>query len=116
MTAAVIGIPQAAGHLTPAVVGAAVGLAVLLPVVPYSFELLALRRMTPTAFGTLMALEPAIGVLLGILVLHQSVDGSQVVGILLVVVAGAAAQRGGLRPPDGTGGTEARPSTGPVPF
>jgi len=33
-TAAIIGIPQAAGHLTLAVVAAGVGLAILLPVVP----------------------------------------------------------------------------------
>jgi inner membrane transporter RhtA len=31
----------------------------------------ALRRMTHAAFGTLMALEPAFGVLIGLLVLHQ---------------------------------------------
>jgi inner membrane transporter RhtA len=115
-TAAIIGIPQAAGHLTPAVVAACVGLAILLPVVPYSFELLALRRMTPTAFGTLMALEPAIGVVLGLLVLHQKLSFIQVIGILLVVVAGAAAQRGGPRRPTIIDGTNAQPSTGPVPF
>jgi inner membrane transporter RhtA len=55
--------------------------------------------MTPTAFGTLMALEPAIGVLLGLLVLHQTPSTTKVVGILLVVLAGAAAQhRGRLLP------------------
>jgi inner membrane transporter RhtA len=96
-TAAVVGIPQAAGHLTLEVLAAAAGLAILLPVLPFALELLALRHMTPTAFGTLMALEPAIGVLLGLLVLHQTPSTTQVVGILLVVLAGAAAQRGGLR-------------------
>jgi inner membrane transporter RhtA len=115
-TAAIIGIPQAAGHLTVAVVATGIGLAILLPVVPYSFELLALRRMTPTAFGTLMALEPAIGVVLGILVLDQSVSGIQVIGILLVVVAGAAAQGGGSRRPSVIDGDDAQTSTGPVPF
>lgn len=70
-TAAVIGVPRATGHLTLGVLAAAAGLAILLPVLPFAFELLALRHMTPTAFGTLMALEPAIGVLLGLLVLHQ---------------------------------------------
>ncbi|WP_354147814.1 EamA family transporter [Arthrobacter sp. 754] len=59
----------------------------------------ALRRMTPTAFGTLMALEPAVGVLLGLLILHQQPSAMQVLGILLVVLAGAAAQRGGQRRP-----------------
>ena len=97
LTAAVVGIPQAAGHITLAVLIASVGLALLLPVLPYTFEMLALRRMTPAAFGTLMALEPAIGVALGLLVLHQTPTAVQIVGIALVVVAGAAAQRGGRR-------------------
>ena len=97
VTAAVIGVPQASGHLTLGVVAAAAGLALLLPVLPFALEMLALRQMTHTAFGTLMALEPAIGVLLGLIVLHQHVSIVQVAGILLVVVAGAAAQQGGRR-------------------
>ena len=99
LTAAVIGIPQAAGHLTLGILAAAAGLAILLPVLPFALEMLALRRMTPTAFGTLMALEPALGVLLGLLILHQQPSATQVIGILLVVLAGAAAQRGGQRRP-----------------
>lgn len=110
VTAAVAGIPQAAGHLTPGVLAAAAGLAVLLPVLPFALEMLALRRMTPTAFGTLMALEPAFGVLLGLLVLHQQPAVVQVAGILLVVLAGAAAQRGGRRRPEPRGEPEERPA------
>jgi inner membrane transporter RhtA len=72
---------------------------VLLPVLPYACEMLALRRLTPSAFGTLMALEPALGVVLGLLVLHQRPSIGQIAGILLVVLAGAAAQRGGRRQP-----------------
>ena len=64
-TAALFGIPQAAGHVTLGVLAAAAGLALLLPVLPYALELLALRRMTPSSFGTLMAVEPAFAVLLG---------------------------------------------------
>ncbi|MCU1424816.1 MAG: putative integral rane protein superfamily [Microbacteriaceae bacterium] len=97
VTAAIVGIPQAAGHLTWEVLVAAAGLAVLLPVLPYALEMLALRRMTATAFGTLMALEPAIGVILGLLILHQSISVLQGVGVALVVMAGAAAQRDGRR-------------------
>lgn len=96
-TAAIIGIPQASGHITPGILVAATGLALLLPVLPFALEMLALRQMTPTAFGTLMALEPAIGVLLGLLVLAQTPSPTQLAGILLVVLAGAAAQRGGRR-------------------
>ena len=98
-TAAVVGIPQSAGHLNLGVLSVAFGLAVLMPVLPMALEMLALRRMTPTAFGTLMALEPAIGVLLGLLVLHQQPSLIQFGGITLVVLAGAAAQRGGRRQP-----------------
>jgi inner membrane transporter RhtA len=99
VAAAVVGIPQASGHLSLDILAAAAGLAILLPVLPFALEMLALRRMTPTAFGTLMALEPAVGVLLGLLILHQQPSPIQVVGILLVVLAGAAAQRGGRRTP-----------------
>jgi inner membrane transporter RhtA len=98
-TAALLGIPQAAGHLTLSVLPAAAGLALLIPVLPYALEMFALRQLTPAAFGTLMALEPAIGVLLGLIVLHQRLSVSQLAGILLVVLAGAAAQRGGRRHP-----------------
>lgn len=98
-TAAVVGVPEAWGHITWQVLVAAAGLAVLLPVLPYALELLALRHMNPTAFGTLMALEPAIGVILGMAVLSQVPTGGQVVGILLVVVAGALSQRDAARRP-----------------
>jgi inner membrane transporter RhtA len=97
LTAATIGIPQAAGHITPGTLLAAAGLALLLPVLPFALELLALRQMTTAAFGTLMALEPAIGVILGLLVLHQKPAAIHLAGITLVVGAGACAQRRGRR-------------------
>lgn len=107
-TAAIAGIPQATGHITPGILAAAAGLTILLPVLPFAFELLALRHMTPTAFGTLMALEPAIGVLLGLLVLHQTPSATQLAGILIVVLAGTAAQRDGRRSPPATERTGAQ--------
>ena len=99
-TAAVVGLPQASGHLTVGIIVAATGLAILLPVVPFTLEMAALRDMTPTAFGTLMALEPAIGEILGLVVLHQTPAALQIMGIVLVVVAGAAAQRDTPSTPD----------------
>lgn len=103
VASAVPGVPQAVGHLTPAIVLAGFGLALLLPVLPYALELLALRHLTPTAFGTLMALEPAMGLLLGLVVLRQRPTPLQLVGIALVVVAGSLAQRGGRRLPEEPG-------------
>lgn len=99
-TAAVVGIPQAAGHITPAIVATALGLALLLPVLPFALEMTALRHMNHAAFGTLMALEPAIGVILGLVVLHQHPSPFQTLGIVLVVLTGAAAQRNGQRQPE----------------
>ncbi len=100
-TAAVVGIPQAAGRITATTVVAALGLALLMPVLPFALEMTALRHMNHAAFGTLMALEPAIGVVLGTLVLHQRPSLVQTLGIVMVVVAGAAAQRNGRRQPAG---------------
>jgi inner membrane transporter RhtA len=99
LTAAVVGVPQAWGHISWGVLLAACGLAVLMPVLPFSLELLALRRLTASAFGTLMALEPALGLVMGLLVLSQVPSPLQVLGVVLVVVAGAGAERRGQRPP-----------------
>lgn len=90
---AVVGIPQAAGHLTPMVLLAGLGLGLLHPLLTFALEMSALKRMTTAAFGTLMAIEPAIAVLIGLVVLHQQPTLIQLVGIALVIVAGAAAQQ-----------------------
>ena len=74
-----------------------IGLAVLLPVVPFSLELLALRRLTTAAFGTLMSLEPAIALVIGLVLLHQVPGLWPVLGIAFVVAAGVGAERTGAR-------------------
>ena len=96
---ACVGVPQVINHFDWWVLPIAVGLALLAPVLPFGLEMLALRRMTHLAFGTLMSLEPAFGVLLGLVVLHQVPSVVQGVGMVCVVLAGAAAQRGGTRSP-----------------
>ena len=73
------------------------GLAILLPVVPFALELLALRRLTTGAFGTLMALEPAFALIIGFLALSQVPNGLAVAGIGFVVAAGIGAERSGSR-------------------
>ena len=100
VTTGIVGIPEAIGHISLGVIVASVAIALLFPVATFALEMLALSRMTHTAFGTLMALEPGIGLALGLIVLHQKPSLIQLVGIMLVVVSGAAAQRGGLREPD----------------
>lgn len=85
------------GDLAWWVLPAAAGIALITPVIAFGLEMAALRRMTHTAFGTLLSIEPAFGVLMGLLVLGQTPAVFQLVGIALVIVAGAAAQRDGAR-------------------
>jgi inner membrane transporter RhtA len=54
--------------------------------------------LTTAAFGTLMALEPALGLMIGFALLSQVPDVLQVIGVILVVAAGIGAERGGHRP------------------
>lgn len=90
--------PAVLPRMTPEVLLIGIGLAILLPVVPFALELLALRRLTTAAFGTLMALEPAFAMIVGLIVLHQVPEVAGVVGICLVVMAGIGAARTGARP------------------
>lgn len=83
--------------LTWEVVLVGAGLAVLLPVVPFALEMIALRHLTAAAFGTLMCLEPAIALVVGLVLLGQLPGPGAVVGLALVVAAGLGAERSGAR-------------------
>jgi inner membrane transporter RhtA len=102
-TAAVVASATVGWHvaprLTPELLLIGVGLAVLLPVVPFTLELLALRRLEAGAFGTLMALEPAFALIIGFLALHQALTPVAAAGVGLVVAAGIGAERSGARRP-----------------
>jgi inner membrane transporter RhtA len=91
--------PAVLPRMTPEILLIGVGLAILLPVVPFALELLALRRLTTAAFGTLMALEPAFALIVGLVVLHQIPGPAGIVGICFVVAAGIGAARTGARTP-----------------
>lgn len=76
------------------------GIAVLSSVLPYSLELLALRRMAAAVFGILLSLEPAVAALAGLLVLGQRLGPLQLVGMALVVAASAIIMGAARRDPD----------------
>jgi inner membrane transporter RhtA len=89
------GIADAGGrllHLPYLAIG--FGVAMLSSVIPYSLELEALRRMKPQPFGVLMSLEPAMAALAGLIVIGQSLNALEVVGIGLVITASAGATLG----------------------
>jgi inner membrane transporter RhtA len=89
--------PAVLPRMTPEILVIGIGLAILLPVIPFALEMLALRRLNTAAFGTLMALEPAFAMLVGLIILHQVPGAGGVVGICLVVAAGVGAARTGAR-------------------
>lgn len=97
LVATVVSGPSVLGQLTPELLLAGLGLALLLPVVPFALEMLALRRLTSAAFGTLMSLEPAIALLVGLVLLHQVPGWAPLAGIGFVVAAGIGAERTGAR-------------------
>ena len=97
LVATVVAGPSTVGRLTPEILLVGLGMAVLLPLVPFSLEMLALRRLTTAAFGTLMSLEPAFALLIGLVVLQQVPGWLATVGVACVVVAGIGAERGGAR-------------------
>jgi inner membrane transporter RhtA len=80
------------------------GLAVLSSLLPYSLELLALRRLAANVFGILLSLEPAVAAVAGLLVLDQTLSPLQVVGLVLVVLASAIVM--GVRRPEEPGQIE----------
>lgn len=97
LVTAVVGIPQAWGGITLEVLLIAMGAAILLPLLPWTLEFLALRRLTTSAFGTLMALEPAFAAMVGIAILGQAAGVLDLLGIACVIVAGVASARSGRR-------------------
>lgn len=101
--------PGIVGKLAPELLLAGLGLALLVPVVPFALEMLALRRLTAGAFGTLMALEPAIALVIGFLALGQVPNSIAVLGIGLVVAAGVGAERAGSRPSGPVGEADSTP-------
>ena len=73
--------------------GAGVGL--LSSVIPYSLEMAALRRISTSAFGVLMSLEPAIAALIGWLVLREALELRAIIALVLVTTAAIGATRMG---------------------
>ncbi|GAB3672111.1 DMT family transporter [Actinocorallia lasiicapitis] len=81
------------GLLSPQVllIGVAVGL--LSSVVPYTLELEALRRIPTHVFGILMALEPAVAALVGVVLLGEILGAVQWIAIGAVITACLGATR-----------------------
>jgi inner membrane transporter RhtA len=81
-----VGLADGGSHLlrpSTAALGLLVGLAS--SAIPYSLDLLALRRLPTAVFGVLTSLNPAVAGVAGLLILGQHLPSAQLVGIGLVI-------------------------------
>jgi threonine/homoserine efflux transporter RhtA len=80
--------------LHPAALAEGMAIGLLSSVIPYRFELEALRRIPAGIFGIWMSLEPAVAALIGLVLLNETLVARQWLAIALVVIACAGAARG----------------------
>ena len=89
-----VGIAGAGGALlNPRLLLLGAGVGLLSSVIPYSLEMAALRRISTSAFGVLMSLEPAIAALVGWLVLREALEPRAIIALVLVTTAAIGATR-----------------------
>ena len=92
MIATLVVLPVGMAHagwalLSPAILVSAIGTAVLSSVVPYTFEMFALTRLSSRVFGTLMSLEPAVAALVGLVILHEALTPLQCAAVGVIMIA-----------------------------
>ncbi|MFE4175095.1 DMT family transporter [Streptomyces sp. NPDC056909] len=89
-----LGIAESGSKLlVPSTLGLGLAVAVMSSVLPYTLELLALRRLPSSTFAVLMSLEPAIAATAGFLVLSQALSAADALAIALVIAASMGAVR-----------------------
>jgi inner membrane transporter RhtA len=74
---------------TPAILPAALAVAVLSSALPYPLEMAAMQRLPTRTFGVLLSLDPVVAALAGWLVLGEALTPLQTVAILAIMVASA---------------------------
>lgn len=88
LVAAPVGVHHAGwALLSPAILPAALMLGFLSSAMPYTLEMVALNRMPARAYGTLTSLEPALGSLVGLVLLHEALSVVQWLAIAGIVIA-----------------------------
>ncbi|WP_017574660.1 EamA family transporter [Nocardiopsis kunsanensis] len=89
-----LGAPGAVMDPDPQLIAFTLLIALLFPMLPFLLEMVALQRMSRTAFSTFSSLEPAVALIMGLLLIGQTPAVIQVIGMALVVIAGIGAARG----------------------
>lgn len=86
-----------AALFAPATLALGFGIAVLSSALPYSLEMVALRRLSAQAFGVMMSLEPAIAALAALALLGERLAPFQWLAIGCVIAASAGIAAGGRK-------------------
>lgn len=93
-----LGLMEAGSRLlVPTTLGLGAAVALLSSVLPYTLELMALRRLPAPTFAILMSLEPAIAAMAGFLILDQALSTTDALAIALVIGASMGAVRSQVR-------------------
>ena len=99
LVAAPFGLAEAgAALLAPGVLMAGLLVALLSSALPYSLEMVALRRLDRKSFGVLMSLEPAVAACAGFALLGERLGAIQWLAIGLVIAASAGITATSRRP------------------
>lgn len=96
MVAAVLVTPVGLAHagaslLAWTVLPAGLAVAILSSAIPYTLEMFALRRMPTHTFGILLSLEPALGAVVGFILLQETLATPHIAAIGIIVLASAGA-------------------------
>ena len=86
-------IEAGATLLEPRVLALGLAIGLLSSVIPYSLELIALRRMTPQLLSILMSLEPAAAALAAVVLLGEFLTPLQWLAVACVVAASVGGTR-----------------------
>lgn len=94
--AAIIALPFGVAHagpalLDPAILPIALAVGLLSSAIPYALDMVALPNIPPRLFGILMSGQPALGTLLGLLILHEMLGPAQLAGIAAIIAASIGA-------------------------
>jgi len=77
--------------LAPSVLLLGLGVALVSSALPYSLEMIALRHIPKRTFGVLLSVEPAIGALAGMALLHEQLSPLQWLAIGCIIAASIGA-------------------------
>ena len=92
------GVAEAgSGLLAPGLLIAGLAVALMTSALPYSLEMVALRRLDQKRFGVLMSLEPAVAACAGLVLLGERISLVQWLAIALVIAASVGITVGSRR-------------------